>query len=411
MAVPSFPFPAVQLVAGWEDSVARELQIVLKVSERCNINCSYCYYFNGGNEDFRDRPALISDAVVESVASFVEESVGLADIGQVTIILHGGEPLMLKKQKFRSMCAILSRLHGLDVPVTLAMTTNGMLVDAGWVDIFEEFDIRVCVSIDGPPEYHDRERLDFRGRGTYARVARGIEILQDAARAGRIAAPSALSVIDVRSSGAVVYDHVVRKLGVRCLDVLVPQVLHDDLDPRMVPKVARFLTEAFAEWTLDDDPGIEIRMFTNYLDRLVGKSGGEDASAYSIVIAVGSDGSITPDDSLKVIGDDIFNVKLNVRDHSVSDYLASIEQGPLAGVFQPHTECVQCKWYMVCRPSNAPLGSADARYSRANGFRNKLVYCDAYQELFHAIARYVRSSEIADQPHVAPEVTAAVPPC
>ena len=26
------------------------LQVVYKIAERCNINCSYCYYFNMGDE-------------------------------------------------------------------------------------------------------------------------------------------------------------------------------------------------------------------------------------------------------------------------------------------------------------------------------------------------------------------------
>src|SRR3546814_3929234 len=33
------------------------LQVVYKVAERCNINCSYCYYFHMGDETPLERPA------------------------------------------------------------------------------------------------------------------------------------------------------------------------------------------------------------------------------------------------------------------------------------------------------------------------------------------------------------------
>jgi molybdenum cofactor biosynthesis enzyme MoaA len=38
--------------------------IVLKVTQRCNLNCDYCYVYNRGDDSWRGRPAFISDAVV-----------------------------------------------------------------------------------------------------------------------------------------------------------------------------------------------------------------------------------------------------------------------------------------------------------------------------------------------------------
>src|SRR3546814_5493668 len=42
------------------------LQVVYKVAERCNINCSYCYYFHMGDETPLERPAYAPHAVTRS---------------------------------------------------------------------------------------------------------------------------------------------------------------------------------------------------------------------------------------------------------------------------------------------------------------------------------------------------------
>ena len=35
------------------------LEIILKITECCNIACRYCYFFRGGNADFDERPKVI----------------------------------------------------------------------------------------------------------------------------------------------------------------------------------------------------------------------------------------------------------------------------------------------------------------------------------------------------------------
>ncbi|HEV2739171.1 MAG TPA: hypothetical protein VGU66_11380, partial [Candidatus Elarobacter sp.] len=37
------------------------LSVVLKVAERCNLACPYCYFFFGGDDSYLLHPAFISD--------------------------------------------------------------------------------------------------------------------------------------------------------------------------------------------------------------------------------------------------------------------------------------------------------------------------------------------------------------
>ncbi len=49
------------------------LQIVFKVVERCNINCSYCYYFNMGNSSALSRPPKVSVETARSIAEWITQ--------------------------------------------------------------------------------------------------------------------------------------------------------------------------------------------------------------------------------------------------------------------------------------------------------------------------------------------------
>ena len=63
--------------------------------------------------------------------------------------------------------------------VTHAIQTNAMLVDAAWCRLFKQHAVRVGVSVDGPAELHDRHRRTRHGKGTHARVMRGLQHLRE----------------------------------------------------------------------------------------------------------------------------------------------------------------------------------------------------------------------------------------
>jgi uncharacterized protein len=63
--------------------------------------------------------------------------------------------------------------------VRTSIQTNATLLTPALIDLFVRFDISVSVSLDGPPDVHDRTRRDIRGQGTSDRVRSGLRMLQD----------------------------------------------------------------------------------------------------------------------------------------------------------------------------------------------------------------------------------------
>lgn len=82
------------------------LEVVLKTVERCNINCSYCYFFNDKDKSFLKHPKYITIEMVEKISDFLLSGVEDLKVENLVIIFHGGEPLLQKKKDFDLMCKI-----------------------------------------------------------------------------------------------------------------------------------------------------------------------------------------------------------------------------------------------------------------------------------------------------------------
>ncbi len=104
---------------------------------------------------------------------------GLHDIPQNfhTFCLHGGEPLLIGKKWFSSFIKLISDFNATSrgVTVSIAVQTNGLLIDQEWIELFKSGSIGVSVSIDGPEIVHDYARVDSSNNGTHARVLSNIE--------------------------------------------------------------------------------------------------------------------------------------------------------------------------------------------------------------------------------------------
>lgn len=146
---------------------------VVKPTHLCNLSCTYCY-----NDDVRDpvmRPETLHRTISQTFR-YVRES---ASDRSISFIWHGGEPT-LPGVKFYRQVADLQAEHAGALPYNNSLQTNGTLLDDEWLEFLTSHRYSVSISIDGPPQLHDRFRIDRRGRGTFARVQAAIGRVQDA---------------------------------------------------------------------------------------------------------------------------------------------------------------------------------------------------------------------------------------
>src|ERR1700742_3694761 len=124
-------------------------QLLVKVASRCNIDCTYCYWFR--DAAVYEKPKLMGEAVLQQLLRRIEEHVTGYSLPDLPIVLHGGEPLLWgvdNFNRFAEACAAITERTGSVIPISV--TTNGVLIDDRWLDCFEAHGISVAISIDGP---------------------------------------------------------------------------------------------------------------------------------------------------------------------------------------------------------------------------------------------------------------------
>lgn len=377
----------------------RVIEAVIKVTEVCNINCTYCYVFNRGDESFKRHDKYMKADTVERLARFLARSAEEINADEIRIDFHGGEPLMLKKRQFDAYCDVFRRETPAHVQVLFALQTNGMLVDEEWIALFCKHKVSVGVSLDGPADVNDVERIDHFGRGTYERARHGLDLLNEAYRLGLLHSFGVLTVASATHSGADAYRHFVHDLKVDNVDFLLPIDSHDGFDPAASRGYGKFLCDAFDAWVADDDPYVHIRLFTNTLsflqhgDQLVASARKARESLHHLV-TISSNGDLGPDDSLRTLPLGLFEGR-TIENETLASFerTDAITRISHAENTLP-TDCMDCSWKNVCR-GGAAHGRLINRFSAERGFNNRSVICDGLQDFYAHVAAHLLSHGVS----------------
>ncbi len=369
----------------------QDLNIVFKISERCNLKCDYCYFFFGGDETWKKHPPLVPRQVVEDLGAFSARAARDHQIENIDIVFHGGEPLLMSKPRFEEMCNTL-RSYENNFKFNFALQTNAVLIDDGWVDIFERHQVGVGVSLDGPAVVNDLHRLDLKGQSSYDRTVAGLRTLQKAAEQKRMAPPGLLSVINPFVDGTKTYRHFVHDLGVKQMSFLTPDYTWDSvIDPTIVRGVERFLLSALRAWLADKNPKIKIRVFSELLAAMVDPRALELVHAYRDdyrgIISVSSNGDLGPEDTLRTVDPRFASMGLNVGTHNLSDLFESeVWREQASAVTVRPEKCAKCDWWKICK-AGRPIN----RHSKSKGFSNHSLYCSGLQETYARTRRLRRT--------------------
>ena len=140
------------------------IHVTLVVTYDCNFACRYCYY--GAD---KPRGSHMGRGMVRSVLSFVRSRVEEFELRRLSVTFYGGEPLLNFGVMEEFLSAVERSLPG--VATEYALVTNGSIYDDEVEGILTSYNFtRVQVTLDGPPDVHDRLRVFRDGRGTFSVV-------------------------------------------------------------------------------------------------------------------------------------------------------------------------------------------------------------------------------------------------
>lgn len=367
----------------------QHLNIVFKISERCNLKCDYCYFFFGGDETWRLHPPAVPQQVIEDLGAFAARAARDHGLEAITLIFHGGEPLLMRRPRFAQMCDTL-RGYEAGFRFDFGLQTNGVLVDDEWISLFERYKVSVGVSLDGTRAINDLHRLDHRGRSSYDRTVAGLRRMQEAAVQGKMGAPGLLSVINPAADGGEVYRHFAHDLGVKRMSFLTPDYTWDSgVGNDVIHGVERFLLASLRAWLADKNPKIRIRVFSELLSAMIDPHAMELLQTYRDdyrnIISVSSNGDLGPEDTLRILDPRFSSLGLNVARNDLRELVESVawrEQADAAT--QRPSACEDCGWWKICK-AGRPIN----RYSKALGFSNHSLYCSGLKDVYAEIAAFL----------------------
>jgi uncharacterized protein len=140
----------------------------------CNLSCKYCFFLSKENLYPRES-FLMDDATLEAyIRHLMDSSPG----PEVHVAWQGGEPTLRGIEFFRRSVILAELYRKPHQRVVHTLQTNGTLIDDEWAAFLKQNRYLVGLSLDGPRDVHDANRIDKKGRGSFDEAMRGWECLR-----------------------------------------------------------------------------------------------------------------------------------------------------------------------------------------------------------------------------------------
>ena len=236
--------------------------VIVKLTNNCNLSCSYCYYINNPIE--RQKQFLDWDLVEKLMTELA------ANQKMIDMIWHGGEPLLVGIPYFKKVLVLQRSLEkSTGTKFCNKVQTNGTLLTVDWIEFFMNENIGIGISLDGPEWVHDVNRKYRNGKSSFNSIMRSIVMLKE-----MNAKFSILSVVTNISSayGKDIFKFFVEN-GIKSFDFLpcIEYSKDGSLLPYSIEKgeFGKFMIDVFDSWFELDDPTIKIRYLQEVIKGLV----------------------------------------------------------------------------------------------------------------------------------------------
>jgi len=140
----------------------------------CNFNCPYCYQ-SGIERDF-----FLNDEILKKTIKYIKGYLKGKDITEATLVIHGGEPTV----NWSSVVKLLPMMDKIfkerNIKYRTQIVSNGYNLTPEKADLLSKYNWqRFQVTVDGPPESHNKRRVLRNGGETFDRIIDNIRYVID----------------------------------------------------------------------------------------------------------------------------------------------------------------------------------------------------------------------------------------
>jgi uncharacterized protein len=364
---------------------------VFKISDRCNLACSYCYRENAQqNEKSHHMPFEVIDNTLNSILEYKQWLYALYDWSKqpsLYFIWHGGEPLMVGFDRMNEILAIQEKYRKKGLIIHNGIQTNGTLIDEQFLNTFKREKFMIGVSIDGPEEVHNQHRVYRNGTRSFNATYSGIQTLKKHNYMW-----SAISVLSKESIGKEKEIFEFFKAE-KPNEVDFTPAFYYDTSISLAPEdYSKFMIKMFDLWISEKELPFEIRFFKDIFHILGYKNTQKPTLICELSgmchrnISVMTNGDIYTCECLN--GDPSKKIGNILRE----PFTKIVNDEPFIKLSQSTNvyckECISCDVFSVCK-----AGCFNRRLPNESGEPRLDFYCSARKAIIHHIMDWMGKSQ------------------
>jgi len=139
---------------------------VLEITNKCNLGCKYC----------RANPSPPEKHMDFKTMKMAIDKILMLPNKYATFLFHGGEPLL--NLPIIEKAIYYTKRRAKNKKIKFSIQTNGTLLNQEIINFFKEHNIHIGISLDGPQEIHNRNRIYPNGKGSFGQVIKAINLLK-----------------------------------------------------------------------------------------------------------------------------------------------------------------------------------------------------------------------------------------
>lgn len=355
-----------------------DYSLIVKITNDCNLNCSYCYHRRDANRNISS--TMTRDVISTMIRGLLEHNEEHAEF-----IWHGGEPLLVGLDTFRYIIEKQKQYNTKGLKIHNSVQTNGTLLDQEYIDFFNANDIHVGISIDGPFDMHTAQRGTYKSE--YESILTSLKDLNKTeARFGALCVVGKQHIGQAARIFELLHEHNIRHLA------FLPCLVQDngivDHSLTISPKeYGQFLIDFFEVWIHSDLHGLCVRNFDDCI-RFFRKR-----PAKTCINTNSCDRYLTVMPGGKIYLCDSFSASEEHLVGHVNDGFSDVDKTSAMRwlketLLQVPDSCAKCKYYCGCYS-----GCKYRRWVRDPSMKQGHYYCLSTHMLFDHVAQYLATEE------------------
>lgn len=348
--------------------------LIKPASEKCNMDCSYCFYHDISSKRETKDYGFMQTAVSHKVIDRAFDE----DISHITFGFQGGEPTLIGLPFFEDFISYVKVKQATKkISVAYNLQTNGTLITDQFADFFVSNNFLIGLSLDGSRKLNDKHRILRSGDSTYDDVLKTVKLFQ----VKKVAFNILVVVTHFHIGQEKQIYNFFKKNNLKHLQ-FIPCL--DPVDEERGKKMwsltpddyLTFLNAIFSLWTKDINKSSapNIRYFSDVLDMVAGNTPAscDRRGICSIQNIIEADGQVYPCDFY------VFE-KLSLGNLETDSFKqmsqSSVAQKFIANSLKVHPDCQVCPYFKLCR-------GGCFRNRIDVGGTQKNYYCHAYYNFF-----------------------------